>query len=119
MALERRRRRDLFLILGLLLLSGISLAFILFFRTPGDQVLVEVDGAVWGRYDLQEDITVRIETEDGGYNVLQIADGYACVTEASCPDKLCVHQHKIRHSDESIICLPNRVVVSIIQEENG
>ena len=118
MALERRRR-DLFLILGLLLLSGISLAFILLFRTPGDQVLVEVDGAVWGRYDLQEDITVRIETEDGGYNVLQIADGYACVTEASCPDKLCVHQHKICHSDESIICLPNKVVVSIIQEENG
>lgn len=119
MALERRRRRDLFLILGLLLISGISLAFILLFRTPGDQVLVEVDGVVYGRYDLRENTTVRIETGDGGYNVLQIADGYACVTEASCPDKLCVHQHKIRQSDESIICLPNKVVVSIIQEENG
>lgn len=118
MALERRRRRDLLLIFGLLLISGISLAFFFLFRTPGDQVVVEVDGVVYGRYDLQENTTVRIETGDGGYNLLQIADGYACVTEASCPDKLCVHQHRIHNSDESIICLPNKVVVSIIQEEN-
>lgn len=114
---KKNFRRDLLLIVGLLLAGGIALALMLLFKTPGDQVVVEVDGDVYGAYDLYKDTTVRIETEDDGYNVLVIADGYACVTEASCPDKLCVHQHKISHSDESIICLPNKVVVSVVPYE--
>lgn len=105
------------LITCILLVGVIALVLIALFRQPGDQVVVEVDGKAWGTYDLHKDATVRIEVGNGGYNVLEIADGYAAVTEASCPDKLCVHQHKISHSDESIICLPNKVVVSI--EEHG
>ena len=113
MALDSRRRRDLWLIFGLLVCSGIALFLVLFFRTPGGQVVVEVDGAVYGRYDLHKDATVRIETEDGSYNLLQIADGCACVTQANCPDKLCVHQPKISQTGENIVCLPHRVVVFI------
>ena len=32
---------------------------------------------------------------------------------ADCPDKLCVHQKAVSRDGESIICLPNKVVVSI------
>ena len=110
----RKIRRDLLLILGLLLAAGAALGLTLLFRSPGDWVVVEVDGEVFGRYPLNETASIRIETGTGGYNVLEIADGYASVTEASCPDKLCVHQHKISHSDETIVCLPNKVVVSVV-----
>lgn len=102
------------LILGLLLAAGVALGYTLLFRSPGDWVVVEVDGEVFGRYPLDENTSIRIETGTDGYNVLKIADGYASVTEASCPDKLCVHQHKISRSDETIVCLPNRVVVSVV-----
>ncbi len=115
MAAENKKRcRDVLLIAGILLIGGAALLLSLLFRTPGDQVIVEVDGAVFGTYDLHKDAEIRIETEDGGYNVLAIADGFAAVTQASCPDKLCVHQHRISRSDESIICLPNKVVISIV-----
>ena len=110
---NKKCRRDLLLIAGILLVGGAALLLTLLLKAPGDQVVVEVDGAVFGTYDLHKDAEIRIETEDGGYNVLVITDGFAAVTQASCPDKLCVHQHRISRSDESIICLPNKVVISI------
>ena len=37
----------------------------------------------------------------------------ADMKEADCPDKLCVHQKAISAENESIVCLPNRVVVTV------
>ena len=36
--------------------------------------------------------------------------------EASCPDQICVHHNKISRNKETIVCLPDRVVITI---ENG
>ncbi|MBR2613326.1 MAG: NusG domain II-containing protein, partial [Clostridia bacterium] len=49
---------------------------------------------------------------NGGTNLLIIKDGKAYISEATCPDLVCVHTG---HADElkSIVCLPNRVTVSI------
>lgn len=53
-------------------------------------------------------------------NVLTIRDGRADMTEADCPDKLCVHQKAISKNHEMIVCLPNKVVVEVTgSEENG
>ena len=54
--------------------------------------------------------------EYGSYNVLTIKDGYADMTEASCPDQICVNHSKISRKNETIVCLPDKVVVTI---ENG
>ena len=42
-----------------------------------------------------------------------IEDGAARMEDADCPDQICVRQGKIRAQGETIICLPNRVVVRI------
>ena len=76
-------------------------------------VVVTIDGEVYGTYPLSEDRTERIELPDGSYNILVISDGYADVTEASCPDLICVKHNHIRYSKESIVCLPNKVVVTV------
>ncbi len=76
-------------------------------------VVVTIDGEVYGTYPLSEDRTERIEIPDGSYNILVISDGYADVTEASCPDLICVKHNHIRYSKESIVCLPNKVVVTV------
>ena len=55
------------------------------------------------------------KTESGKTtNLLVIKDGKADVTEADCPDKLCVHQKAISKTNETIVCLPNKVVVQVI-----
>ena len=35
------------------------------------------------------------------------------ISEASCPDKICVNHKRIQKSGETIICAPNKVVVEI------
>lgn len=85
-------------------------------NTKDAQAVVTIDGKEYGSYPLAEDITVKIESENGGFNLLVIEDGAASVEEASCPDKICVRHKPIDKTGETLVCLPNKVVVEI---ENG
>jgi len=53
------------------------------------------------------------ELTDSGKNVLVIENGEASIKSATCPDKICVSHRKISKSGETIVCLPNKVVVEI------
>lgn len=85
-------------------------------NTKDAQAVVTIDGEVYGTYPLAEDVTVKIESEDGGFNLLVIEDGAASVEEASCPDKICVRHKPVDKTGETLVCLPNKVVVEI---QNG
>lgn len=78
-------------------------------------VVVSTDGEEFGSWPLSEDRTVEI----GAGNRLVIEDGKADMVWADCPDKLCVNQKAIFREGESIICLPNKVVVSIVGGEES
>lgn len=79
-------------------------------------VTVKVDGEIEAVYSLGEDQEIEI---NGGTNTLVIRNGKADMTEADCPDKLCVNQRAISRNKESIICLPNKVVVEADSKENS
>lgn len=79
--------------------------------------VVTVDGEEYGCYPLDEDRTERIELDNGAYNVLTIAGGEASVSEASCRDQICVHHFHIHYAGDTIVCLPNKVVVEIVGGE--
>ena len=72
-------------------------------------------------YMNKESLEISLE-KDGEYpildgkNVLIIEDGAAFMKSADCPDKLCVHQGKIKLSGERITCLPNKVMIEIVAE---
>ena len=108
---NRKLRADLALI-GALLLFALGLwLWQTAARKNGGTAVVYVRTAA---YPLARDIEVRLPAPDGlSYNVLVIADGTADVTDAGCPDKICVQMHPIRYAGESIICLPNRTVIQI------
>ena len=55
------------------------------------QVVIKVDGEVYGRYSLDEDQVVEIEEGDF-YNRVRIEDGKAYMEEADCPDGYCEEQ---------------------------
>ncbi len=113
-------RRDLILLLVVL---AIGLAGILFLYTrpavSDGKVEVAVDGEVVMTLPLSEDTEVTISGFDGGENLLVISDGKAEIESASCPDGVCVRHYAISRDGESIICLPNRVVVTIRGGEKG
>ena len=83
---------------------------------PADQVEISVNGEVVETYELKED---RVVTINGGTNVLHIEGGKAFMSEADCPDQVCVKHKPISKNNENIICLPNKVVVNIKSTEKS
>lgn len=111
----RRLKNDIVLIVSLLVLISVAALALFLFRAEGDTVVVTVDGELFGTYSLREDRTVEIRSGED-YNLLVIEGGRAYVKEASCPDGICSSHRPVSHDGESIICLPNRVVVEIRAE---
>ena len=108
-----KRKNDVFLITGALLLALVIWLGGLLFRSDGAYAVVSVDGHEVERYPLNQNSEQLIGDGDT-YNLLVIQDGKAWVSGASCPDGLCVAQGEVEYSGQSIICLPNRVTVEIV-----
>lgn len=84
-----------------------------FIKESGNWVVVTVDGIEYKTLSLMENTTLAIEGANGGKNHLIIEDGAVRMDEASCPDQVCVHQRPISFNGESIICLPNKVIIKV------
>lgn len=111
------KRNDLILILGIICIAGLAYLMHVNMQDTGTGVvIIKVDGEEQGTYRLSEEQTIEI---NGGTNILQIKDGKADMTEADCPDKLCVHQKAVSKNGESIICLPNKIVVEVKSSEQS
>ena len=112
------KRGDIVLIVGCLLAALVCCGLWLLLRQKGGAVIVEQNGRETARYALSEDRTVRIEGQ-GGYNVLVIENGEAWLSEADCPNLLCVKTGKIRYAGQSIVCLPHKLAVRIAGGASG
>lgn len=108
------RKNDLILIGGLLVTFLLILLVIALTKKGGNVVQVSVDGVVQSTYLLSENGEYTIDGYNGGKNTLVIQSGKAYVIDSSCPDHLCEYMGTIDTVGQSIICLPNRVVVEVI-----
>ena len=113
---QNTKKNDIFLIGAILILALVAYVGMNFWQganTHDAEAVVLIDGEEYGSFPLSIDLTERIELEDGSYNVLVIADGKADITEASCPDGICVSHRAVSRQKQSITCLPNKLVVEI------
>lgn len=106
--------RDLILV-AVLLVAALALFFGLRSRQARDtgtgaQAVVTVEGREVGRYPLSKNGTFPL---NGGTNILVVENGEAWVSEANCPDKVCMGMGKISRNGEFIACLPNRLLVVV------
>ncbi len=71
--------------------------------------------------DDQEELTRNNTDLNSGswYNVLLIKDGQASMTEADCPDLICVHHKPVSREGETIVCLPHKLVVEVTGKDSG
>ena len=109
---KRKLRNDVIFVSAVILLIIVACLALFIFRADGDTVIVTVDGSAYGEYSLSTDREVEIKTENG-YNVLVIEDGKAYVEYADCPDGICSSHRPVEYDGESIICLPNKIVIEI------
>ena len=91
-------------------------------RDTGQMVEVLQDGEVIYTFDLStaEDQEIEVLYGDDGRNVILIQDGRICVSEANCPDHICMEQGWL-DSAVPITCLPNRLTIRFVDavEETG
>ena len=107
---NKKLRADLILIAALLLLAGILFLALNHGRQEGGVVVVRVNGTEVERHSLSLSGTFPL---NGGSNILVIRDGQAWLSEANCPDHICVKQGKIHYTGQVITCLPNRLTVTV------
>ena len=116
---KKNNHLDLVIIACMIAIGLFAMTIVLFVQKDGEMVTVEVSGREVASFPLSEDVTYVIDGKNGGTNTLMIKDGYAWVEDASCPDGLCRNMGKIHNSSQSIICLPNEVVIRITGGEDS
>ena len=110
---KKKYIRDLVLV-GVLLIAAVLALFLLRNRQEketGNNAVVTVrtaDGEA--TYPLNKDGVFSL---NGGTNTLVIENGEAWVSEADCPDKICMGMGKISKNGEFIACLPNQVIIVV------
>lgn len=131
----KKYRNDIILIVAILVVAGLVFLGINIFKAPGAAVSIQLNGSEKYSFPLEETNKTFVIYADGeleeltgetavlesptekGANLVVIKDGIANVTDADCPDKLCVHQGEINSVGQSIICLPHKLTVTIIGEK--
>jgi hypothetical protein len=111
------KKADILLIGGIIAFGCVLGVVILLTQHKGNIVQVRVDGTIIENLQMTDNLTYEINGVNGGTNLLIIQGGEAWVEEASCPDGLCKNMGKISQVGQSVICLPNKVVVEILDKE--
>ena len=110
------KKRDIILIASILVVAIALFLVVEMTKEEGAGVTVKVDGIEVGEYSLAKNGTHSL---NGGTNTLVIENGKAYLSDANCPDKLCVHQGKINKTNEVITCLPNKLTVTVTGAEES
>jgi len=115
------KKWDVIIIIGLIIISFIP-ETVIFITTYNkyNSFYVEVysKGKLYKKLPLKKDaekITFTLDNELGT-NVIEINKAQVKITDANCPDKICVKAHAISKPGEVLICLPHKLVVKIIGE---
>ncbi len=107
---KKKYRLDIIIIAAILLVSLSLLLIVTLSKEEGSVVVVEIDGATVATYPLDKNAQYSL---NGGSNVLVIEDGVAYMNYSNCPDHTCEKTGKIRYVGQTIICLPNKIAVTI------
>ena len=105
-------RYDRFLIAGLVVIALLALVVIRYRAGGVDTVLVRVDGKEVFQAPLSDDRRLSV---DGplGKTEIEIKDGRVRVVDSPCRRKTCVHAGWIDKAYQTIVCMPNRVVIRL------
>ena len=110
------KKADIILFIALVIMGAVFAAPAFFMRNKGDTVKITVNGKEFGAYDLAEDREIKIE-KNNHKNVVIIKNGKVWMKESDCKNQICVKTGKISDIRQAIVCLPNRVSVTIGGEE--
>ena len=81
-------------------------------------VKIESCGMEYASYPLNNfEKTIEIDTKFG-YNEICIYNGNVWVSRSDCKDKYEMHQGRISKEGQMLVCIPNRLVIRIVSNDN-
>lgn len=112
----KKHKLDIIVIASLLFISAVFLLATTLSRRGGASVEVTVNGEVIGTYSLGTDAVYELNR---GTNILTVSSGVAYMSYSDCPDHTCENTGRVRYVGETIVCLPNRITVTVVGESDG
>ena len=110
---KKKYRLDIIIVAAILLVSIGLLLIVTLSKEEGSVAVVEINGVVVAEYALDKN---GVYSLNGGTNVLVIEDGVAYLNYSNCPDHTCERTGKIRYVGQTIVCLPNKITITITGE---
>ena len=99
---------DVVIVVLLLLLVALTLCFALG-SAKGASAEIYLGGKLYRRVDLSKDCEIDLE------HLTVIVEKVAIrVCDADCPDKICEERGAISKAGQTIVCLPNRIVIKVV-----
>lgn len=111
--MKRKRNTVLFLIILFLIIGIGFLIQRYYFGKSGISAIIEQDGETVAELDLNKDTELVLNDGTGGSNTITVQNGHISVTEANCPDLVCVRTGAISQTGEVIACLPHKLIITI------
>ncbi len=111
----RTRTWVIIILSAAVILAGLSY-YLLGLMGQGTVAEIIQDGEVIREIDLSrvaETYSFDVEWKDGGCNTVTVRPGAICVSEADCPDLICVHQGWLTDQAAPIVCMPHRLMIHI------
>lgn len=113
------KKKDIILFAGIILVAVIGMLALNLSKEEGDYIRVTVDGELYAKYRLNDNNKYTISCSENDYNILVIENGYGYILDANCPDQLCMHQKRISKSGELLVCLPHKLIVSVVSDQKS
>lgn len=106
---------------GILGICAVCIFLFSHIRAVSPRAEIYHNGSLVKVIDLSEitEPTEVILTFDGNENIVLAEHNKISVTSASCPDKLCVKQGCIKNGLYPIVCLPNKIVIKIVNADDS
>lgn len=117
--MKQKRNTYLFLLVLLAIIGVGFLIQIYFFGKTGATAIIEQDGETISELDLSKDTELVLDDGNGGSNTITVKNGKIAVTDANCPDLVCVHTGSISQTGEVIACLPHKLIITISEKKNS
>ena len=115
---NKKIKNDIILIVVIIALASLIFILINCFSSNGNKVIIEQNAKQIATLNINKNQEYNIYDKEGNIcNTVIISGGQVSMKYANCKDKICVNHKKINKNNESIICLPNKVVVTVVSDK--
>ena len=107
-----KRGDIIFIVVCAFLIAGAFIFFKSMSSKTGREVVIEEGNEVFGTYSLSENAVIEV-TGILGVSTVVIEKGDVYMKDSPCPNKVCVHMGRKSKKGDTIVCIPNRIYITI------